>query len=203
MPVQKGKRMGLGHVRPFIVALGGTLREHSSTERAIGLIARRCRELGAEVLVLSGTDLDLPSYAPDNLVRTEAATRLIEALRRADAIILGSPGYHGGVSGLVKNAVDYVEDLRGDARCYLEGRAVACVATGAGWQGAITTLSALRAIVHALRGWPTPLGVAINTSEPTFTAEGTCVSQDLSQILDAVAGQLVEFVTSRALRNAA
>src|SRR5204863_6434613 len=33
------------------------------------------------------------------------------------------------------------------------GRPVGSVATGAGWQGAVNTLTALRNIVHALRGW--------------------------------------------------
>ena len=64
---------------------------------------------------------------------------------RADGILLGSPGYHGGVSGLVKNALDYTEDMRGDERPYFDGRPVGAVATGAGWQGAVTTLTAMRA----------------------------------------------------------
>ena len=37
--------------------------------------------------------------------------------------------------------------------------------------GAINTLSALRDIVHALRGWPTPLGAAINSAESVFDEE--------------------------------
>jgi hypothetical protein len=34
--------------------------------------------------------------------------------------IVGSPGYHGAISGLVKNALDYIEDLREDPRVYLD-----------------------------------------------------------------------------------
>ena len=63
----------------------------------------------------------------------------------------------------MKNAIDLLEDLRGDSRVYLDGRAVGCIVTAAGWQGCNTTLGAMRGIVHALRGWPTPLGV---TSTP-------------------------------------
>ena len=36
--------------------------------------------------------------------------------RGAHALIIGSPGYHGGISGLVKNALDYLEELREDPR---------------------------------------------------------------------------------------
>ena len=55
--------------------------------------------------------------------------------------MLVSPGYHGAVSGLVKNALDYVEDLRDEPRPYLDGRAVGCVAIALGWQAAVTTLT--------------------------------------------------------------
>ena len=80
-----------------------------------------------------------------------------------DAIIVGSPGYHGSLSGMVKNALDYAELLRGDQRAYFDGMPVGLVATAGGWQAAVSTLAALRTVIHALRGWPTPLGVAINT----------------------------------------
>ncbi len=91
--------------------------------------------------------------------------------------MLVSPGYHGTVSGLVKNALDYIEDLRDDPRPYLDGRAVGCVATASGWQAAVTTLTSLRSIVHALRGWPTPLGAAVNSAQVEFTADGGCTDE--------------------------
>src|ERR1700722_857146 len=153
---------------PFIVAEGGALRPNSSTEKALSVVLGAAAALGAETLLLSGAELDLPHYSPDRLDRSPAAQRLVEALRRADGIVLGSPGYHGGISGLVKNALDYVEDMRSDPAPYFEGRAVGCVATAAGWQATMTTLNALRDVVHALRGWPTPLGVPINTMEPVL-----------------------------------
>lgn len=183
--------------RPLIVAVGGTLRMHSSTEKALRLVLKQCGELGADTVLISGEDLDLPAYAPEAGARTERAQFLVDALRRADGIVIGSPGYHGGISGLVKNALDYTEDMRGDDRCYFADRPVGCVATGAGWQGAVATLGALRAVVHALRGWPTPLGVAINTIEPVFAPDGECVSPDLARMLDTMAEQLLEFVVAR------
>jgi FMN reductase len=192
---------GLGRA-PYIVALGGTLRANSSTEKALGVVLRAAAALGAETLLLGGADLDLPLYAPDRPDRTPAAHRLVEALRRADGIVLGSPGYHGGISGLVKNALDYVEDMRGDPAPYFEGRAVGCIATAAGWQATMTTLNALRDVVHALRGWPTPLGVPINTMEPVFAPEGHCLLPRLHEQLEAVARQVVDFARQRASINA-
>lgn len=150
--------------KPFhFVGLGGTLRVGSSTERALVAALGFAEARGATTALLTGRAINLSPYEPDNAERGGQAKTLIHELRRADAVIVGSPGYHGGISGLVKNALDYVEDMRGDARAYFDGLPVGCIATGAGWQGAVATLVQIRSVVHALRGWPTPLGVAINT----------------------------------------
>jgi FMN reductase len=129
--------------------------------------------MGATTVCFGGAELsELAMYDPRGSERSNMAMFLLSELRKADAIIIASPGYHGGVSGLVKNALDYTEDLRTDPRPYFQGLPVACIATGAGWQGVVTTLNQLRTIVHALRGWPTPLGIGINTVETTFDSDG-------------------------------
>jgi FMN reductase len=59
-------------------------------------------------------------------------------------VIVATPGYHGSISGVVKNALDTLELTRGDARPYFTGRAVGIVITAEGWQAAGTTLTTLR-----------------------------------------------------------
>jgi FMN reductase len=155
---------------------------------------------GARTKLISGSLLQLPLYQPDNPERGEGARSLVAELAQADGIIIGSPGYHGSISGLVKNALDYAEDLRTDPRPYFSGRAVGCIATAAGWPGAVNTLSALRDIVHALRGWPTPIGAAINSAENVFDENGQCLVPRVGQILDLIAGEVMSFARSVAPR---
>src|SRR5271170_884015 len=155
---------------------------------------------GARTHLISGPLLQLPLYQPDNPERGEGARFLVAELALADGIIIGSPGYHGSISGLVKNALDYAEDLRSDPRPYFSGRAVGCIATAAGWPGAVNTLNALRDIVHALRGWPTPLGAAINSAEDVFAEDGTCLVPRVAQILDLMAQEVMSFARAIAPR---
>jgi FMN reductase len=178
---------------PYIVAVGGTLRSGSSTEKAMRYVLSVMERAGARTSLITGAALELPMYQPENPQRCPAAQDLVAQLSRADGIIVGSPGYHGSISGLVKNALDYAEDLRADPRPYFSGRAVGCIATAGGWPGAINTLGALRDIVHALRGWPTPLGAAINTSDKVFDDTGACTSPRVAQMLDMIAGEVMEF----------
>jgi FMN reductase len=188
---------------PYIVGIGGTTRPGSSTEKAVSTALRHATALGARTRLLGAEAIDLPMYAPERAERSPAAERLVAEVRRADGLIIGSPGYHGGVSGLLKNALDYVEDLARDEYPYLQNRPVGLIATGAGWQGAVVTLAALRGIVHALRGWPTPLGVPINTLEPCFDAAGVCLSTKLDGQLQVMAGEMMNFVRARNLFSAA
>ena len=179
--------------RPYILGLGGTIRAGSSTQRALSTALEAAGQIGADTLLLCGSDLDLPAYAPGAEVLAQGARRILAEIRRADGIILGTPGYHGGISGLVKNALDYIEELKSDPRPYLEGRAVGCIVTAAGSQGATATLIALRSVVHALRGWPTPLGAAIVTANPVFDAAGNCLSPRIETQLKVIARQVFDF----------
>jgi FMN reductase len=72
------------------------------------------------------------------------------------------------------------------------------VVTAAGEQGAVTTLAALRSVVHALRGWPTPLGVTIVTSDQVFDAAGNCISPRIETQLRILSQQVVDFARQRA-----
>jgi len=178
-----------------IVGLGGTFRQASSSERIVRAVLAECAALGAETVMFDGPALaGLPHFNPEKPDRTPAEQALVEAVRGADGIVIGSPGYHGGYSGLVKNAVDLLEDLRGDRRVYFDGRPVGLVVTAAGWQACGTTLSALRDVVHAMRGWPTPVGVAVNSVEQKpFAPDGTLADEGIARAVRAQAEQIMGF----------
>ncbi|CAB3750344.1 hypothetical protein LMG29739_01054 [Paraburkholderia solisilvae] len=180
--------------KPLVVGIGGTTRAASSTERALALALRGAQEAGAQTRLFDGAFLHrLPHYAPESVERTGEQLELIEAVRSADAIVIATPGYHGGVSGLVKNALDTFEDLRDDARPYLDGRAVGCIVTAYGWQAAGSVLTSLRSIVHALRGWPTPFGAGINTLETRFDTAERCSDPKVVEQLATVGRQAAQF----------
>ena len=177
------------------------MRPGSSTERVLHAVLAEVRAAGGDTVMLGGEALDLPLYAPHLPQRSASAIALVEAVRSADGVILASPGYHGTISGHIKNALDYLEDLREDQRPYLDGRAVGCCAVAAGWQASVTTLGALRSVVHALRGWPTPLGISVNSAEPVFAEDGSIARPQLQQAIAQLARQVVDFARIKHLHK--
>jgi len=181
---------------PLVVGIGGTTSPGSATERILRASLDAAGELGARTRLFAGADLDLPMYGRAG--SHPRALALVDALARADGVILASPAYHGTVSGLVKNALDHAEDLRLADPPYLEGRAVGCIAVAGGPQAGAATLSALRAVAHALRGWPTPLGVAVDTSDRVFGLDGAVDDAVVLCRLDLLAEQVVGFAEAQA-----
>ncbi|WP_304452773.1 NADPH-dependent FMN reductase [Nocardiopsis sp. YSL2] len=148
-----------------IVGIGGSARDGSGTEELVRAVLGAVENTGVHrTRMFSGTALAaFPIYGHGS-APTREVKAFVECVRAADAVVIGSPSYHGSVSGLVKNAIDHLEELRADARPYLDGRPVGLLSTARGQQAAVNTLNVLRDITHALRGWPTPLGIAVDTS---------------------------------------
>ncbi|MDO8802758.1 NADPH-dependent FMN reductase [Phenylobacterium sp.] len=187
--------------KPLIVGIGGTIRSNSSTEKALKVALAAVEAGGGETRLLGGEFLaSLPIYNPQPGGPSSEQKALTDAVREADGVIVASPGYHGSISGVVKNALDTLEGLRDDARPYFTGRAVGCVITAEGWQAAGTTLTTLRSIIHALRGWPTPFGAALNANSGSFDADGACVDPKDAWQLATVGEQVLEFALLKAAR---
>ncbi len=180
-----------------IVGIGGTAKPSSSTEAALRLALDAAGAAGARTRLFGGGELALlPHYLTPAAADDAIGRALVDAVRGADAVLIASPGYHGSVSGIVKNALDYLEETARDARPYLDGLPVGLIVTAYGWQATGSTLATLRAIVHALRGWPTPLGVAVNSSQCRFADDG-CSDPAIAAQLALVGQQLVDFAKLR------
>lgn len=182
-------------VNTSLVVLSGSLSRGSASNRLADWCAQQCAP-HIDATVFHGHQLEFPFYTPGR-VATSPVDRYLDALRAADGVVLISPAYHGSISGLLKNALDYINELSTDTRPYLHGRVFGCVAVAGGEQGAASTLAALRAIGHALRAWPTPLGVGI--ARPPFTSEGLPADLTVSQQLPSMLDQVIEM--SRALNH--
>lgn len=180
-------------MRPLIVGLGGTVRPGSTSETALSKALEAAGAAGADIELFGGAFLAaLPIFDPRATDSDPERDRFLDSIRRADGLIVASPGYHGSISGLVKNALDFLEELREGDRPYLDGRAVGLIVSASGGQAAGSTLAALRAIVHALRGWPTPFGATLNAGG-LFGEDGAFADPRDAWQVETVASQVVAF----------
>ncbi|MEO5867541.1 MAG: FMN reductase, partial [Sphingomonas sp.] len=85
------------------------------------------------------------------------------------------------------------ETARDAARPYLSDLPVGLIATAYGWQTTGSTIAALRSIVHALRGWPTPFAAAINSATTRFDDKGGASDPAVVEQLCMVGRQVARF----------
>ena len=183
----------------LIVGIGGTTVAGSSTERALVMALKGAEAAGMRTRLFDGAYLArLPLYTPKMEDRTTEEHDFVAAIRECSGVILASPGYHGSVSGLVKNAIDLIEETAKDERVYLDDLPVGLVATAYGWQATGSTIAALRSIVHALRGWPTPFAAAVNSAACKFDDAGGCSDAGVAEALARVGQQVARGVMMRA-----
>ncbi len=136
---------------------------------------------GATVEALDVRELALPFYEP-RLRSHPGVERLVEAIAAADGLIWSSPLYHGTVSGVFKNALDWLQVLSDRQPPFLSEKPVGLIATAAGIQG-LQAINTMEFVVRALRGWTVPFVVPISRSWEAFADDGQSKDQ-------AVAAQL-------------
>lgn len=151
-----------------VLAISGAFREANFTRRALEVALRGASTAGATVDLLDLSRMKLPFC--DERTNERSYPRDVHRLRRAaasaDGIILGSPEYHGSMSGALKNALDLltVDEL--------EGKMVGLVAVAGGSQSAMLTLAHLRTVCRHLRAWVVPCQVSISRIADAFTPSG-------------------------------
>ena len=170
---------------PRVVAVAGSLRDGSYTRHALERALDAASEAGADTKLIDLREYDLPVFDPDREeLRDER--RLKREIREADAILLGTPVYHGTMSSALKNALDYCGSDE------FEDKTVGLLAVaGGGTFG--PTLVELRTAVRTVHGWTLPHEVGIRKARNHFDDDGSILDSGLEERVRKLGRLAVEF----------
>lgn len=158
-----------------ILAIPGSLRA-ASINAAFCRAAARLAPSGTEVVVYSGLG-SLPLFNPDLEASLPSQVRdLHAAILRADALLIASPEYAHGVSGGMKNALDWLVSFEG-----FVAKPVAVVNTSP------RAHHAYEALLETLRTMSATLVADASVAIPLL---GTCATEAQMIESPAVAGQI-------------
>ncbi len=176
-----------------VVALVGSTRKNSTTRKAVDIVTSEIKKHDIEVDIIHFADVKLPIYEGD-LDKEHYPTEVkqfIEKMAEADGVILASPEYHGSVSGVLKNALDYVGARE------MSGKIAAIVCTAGSKLGAANTVNTLHQICRNLHAWALPQSPSIPASYEAFEPDGSLKDDNLQGRLEALGGSLAEELTMR------
>ncbi|HLB95193.1 MAG TPA: NAD(P)H-dependent oxidoreductase [Nitrospiria bacterium] len=184
---------------PIILGLGGGLRGESHSLTVLKVTLEAVEKAGVQTELMDLQTLRLPFYEPAKTLKDypQEVKDFIEKIARADGYVWSSPAYHGTVSGVVKNALDFIEFLSDQKPPYLDGKPVGLISTAGGTMAAVTTIQALIHTAHALRAWVVPLTIAIPQAWRLIDEQGRLKDPALEDRLKLLGNELVKFISRR------
>jgi NAD(P)H-dependent FMN reductase len=173
---------------PQIVAICGSLRDESVTRVALERALDGVEREGGNGELLDLREYDLPAFDPDvDDADAGDADALKREVREADAILLGSPMYHGSYSSVLKTALDYCGFDE------FEHKTVGLLAVSGG-NFPITALEHLRSVCRALDAWVLPYQAAIPRSHSSVR-DGEFTDEDLEERVLELGKEVTHYAT--------
>jgi len=155
------------------LAVVGSLRRDSVTRTVVQYIADQLRAAGCAVDVLDLDQEPLSPYHPDAAEDKPGFLALQARVDRADVLLLGTPDYHGGVSGTMKNFLDHFWHE-------FAGKLFATVV--ASHEKGLTVTDQLRTIARQCYAWSLPYGVSFTDKQDV--QNGQIVGDSLNKRLE-------------------
>jgi len=169
-----------------IAGICGSLRAGSYTRMALAVALRGAAAAGATTQLIDLGDYRL-SFCDGGAQVPADVLRLRADVQRAHGLILATPEYHGGYSGVLKNALD----LMGFDE--IEGKLIGLVGVSGGAMGGIAALNALREVGRALHAWVVPEQASVPAASEVFDAAGQCQNPAIEKRLAGVGRQVAKF----------
>jgi FMN reductase len=155
-----------------ILAVVGSLQRDSVTRVVIRHVAQQLQAAGCAVDVLDFGEQALALYNPDTAHDLPGYAELQARVHRADVVILGTPDYHGGISGAMKNFLDHFWHE-------FAGKLFATIV--ASHEKGLTATDQVRTVARQCYAWTLPYGVSL--TEDIDVKDGQITSEVLKQRL--------------------
>lgn len=169
-----------------VVGVCGSLRDDSVSRIALQRALAAAADRGADTDLVDLRSLDLPIYDPDTDEPGDAA-ELARRVRRADAVLLGTPMYHGSYSSPLKTALDYCGFDE------FEDKTVGLLAVSGG-SFPITALDHLRSVLRALDAWVLPYQAAVPNAS-SHVEDGEFTNPDLEDRVATLGHRVVQYAS--------
>src|SRR6267378_7317049 len=156
-----------------VLAVVGSLHRDSVTRAVVQHVAGELSAAGCHVDLLDFEKEPLALYNPDVAHELPGYAELQARVERADVVLLGTPDYHGGISGAMKNFLDHFWRE-------FAGKLFATIV--ASHEKGLTVTDQLRTVARQCYAWTLPYGVSFTEDEDV--KDGEIVSDPLKQRLE-------------------
>lgn len=169
-----------------IMLVCGSLHKASTTRAALRIAADALQKAGVEVDFYDLSENRFPLYDPDLDDDPPAVADFRTRARLAQGFILGTPEYHNGMTGALKNALDYL----GSAE--FRGKPVGLLCSAGGGKGGMNALNDMRIVVRGVLGVALPDQAVVD--EDDFDAQLTLTNTARKGRVEMMANSVRRYV---------
>lgn len=177
-----------------ILAISGSVRRDSHNS-ALLRAAADLLPPGVELSIHDGLK-EIPNFDEDDLAERPAAVqRLWDEVAAADAVLISSPEYNHSISGVLKNALDWLSRPLADSP--LRGKPAAVVGASTGMFGAVWAQAETRKVLGAIGARVIDEELPVPSADEQFHPDGKLLDRDVETALVAILEQLCDSVGER------
>jgi len=180
-----------------ILAFAGSTRAGSLNKKIVKITAHAASAAGADVTVIDLRDYPLPIYDGDDEVANGVplnALKLKQLFKENDGLIIATPEYNTSISGVLKNAIDWVSrPIEGEAslECFT-GKTVGIVSASPSPFGGMRAQAHLRQILSGINMLVIPEHCSVGSAnDDSFDEEGNLKDEMGQGRLQRVGSSLV------------
>ena len=177
-----GKTMSASTIK--ILGLSGSYGLTSKNGLLLSVALDECKKLGAEVHFWDLVEKPLPLVGAEGSWEDTNVKEFQALVTECDGYILTSPEYHGTMSGVMKNTLDWVY------KDHVGGKAFGLMSTLGGISNS-NTLNHMRIAVRWIHGWCVPEQVAVGKVKEAFDEDNNLVDADVAERVVGLAQSVV------------
>jgi NAD(P)H-dependent FMN reductase len=184
---------------PRILAFAGSTRRDSYNKKLVRVAAAGARAAGAEVTLIDLRDLPLPLYDGD-LEASEGlpanALQLKALFLAHQGLLISSPEYNSSISGVLKNAIDWVSrPAPGEASlaCFRD-KVAGLMSASPGALGGLRSLVTVRSILGNIQVLVIPEQVAVGKAHEAFTDDGRLADERQQAAVERIGARVANLI---------
>ena len=170
-----------------VMGICGTYTLESANGRMLEIISDKLESRGIDWVVWDNNKDPLPFVGEEGCLEHPNVKKYKELANSSDAFVLSSPEYHGTMSGVMKNSLDWLSFDQ------TSGKIFAFIST-LGGQPNTTTLNHMRVVARWIHGISIPEQLVIAKVKSAFDDDGNLVDEDIKKRVDKFTDSIIKHV---------
>lgn len=183
----------MAKIPPSIGFLCGSLRKGSINQQFSKALQKKAKAAGAKTGEVNLATYDLPLYHGD--LKTPAGVKkLIKRMKSFDGIVMISPEYNGGLSPVLKNAIDWTSTVETG---HINGKVYGVASCTPGPMSGIMVMRQMQFILMRLGADLVPAQAGCGFAGEAFDKKGLLVAEPAGTLADKMLDQMLTRIKAK------